>query len=71
MKENLRICNLWTGSPTKLADLQFADQSKKFADSHISEICGFVIAHQAQEFADLKKQLLGHLCKFTQGLRGN
>jgi hypothetical protein len=44
MVENLRICNLQTGSPTKFADLQFADQSKKFADLHISEICGFVIA---------------------------
>ncbi len=24
MVENLQICNLWTGSPTKFADLQFA-----------------------------------------------
>ncbi len=30
--ENLRICNLRIGSPTKFADLHFADQSK--------EICG-------------------------------
>jgi hypothetical protein len=36
MVENLRICNLWTGSPTKFVDLQFAVQSK--------EICGFAIA---------------------------
>ncbi len=47
MVENFWICNLRIGSPTKFANLQFADQSK--------EICGF------------KKQLLGHLCKFTQG----
>jgi hypothetical protein len=26
---NLRICSLRTGSPTKFADLQFADQSKE------------------------------------------
>jgi hypothetical protein len=32
MAENLRIGNLRIGSPTKFADLQFADQSK--------EICG-------------------------------
>jgi hypothetical protein len=32
MVENLWICNLLTGLPTKFADLQFADQSK--------EICG-------------------------------
>jgi hypothetical protein len=60
MVENLKICYLGTGSPTKFADLQFADQSKgyqqnlricnlrinqkKFVDSHISEICGFPIA---------------------------
>jgi hypothetical protein len=44
---------------------------KKFVDSRISEICGFAIADEAQEFADLKKQLLGHLCKFTQELGGN
>jgi hypothetical protein len=30
--ENLRVCNLRTGSPTKFSDLQFADQYK--------EICG-------------------------------
>jgi hypothetical protein len=28
MVENLRICNLRIGSPTKFADLQFADQSQ-------------------------------------------
>jgi hypothetical protein len=39
MVENLRI-----GSTTKFADLQFADNQKKYADSHISEICGFVVA---------------------------
>jgi hypothetical protein len=33
MVENFRICNLQIGSPTKFANLQFADQSK--------EICGF------------------------------
>jgi hypothetical protein len=41
MGENLRICNLQTGSPTKYADLQLLINQKKFADSHISEICGF------------------------------
>jgi hypothetical protein len=30
---------------------------KKFADSHISEICGFAIAYCAQEFVDLAKEL--------------
>jgi hypothetical protein len=39
MVENLRI-----GSPTKFADLNLHINQKKFADSHISEICGFVIA---------------------------
>jgi hypothetical protein len=51
LHQNWRICNLRINE-------------KKFADSHISEICGFVIADEAQEFADLKKQS-GHLCKFT------
>jgi hypothetical protein len=32
---------------------------KKFADSRISEICGFAIAYCSQEFADLTKQLCG------------
>jgi hypothetical protein len=32
---------------------------KKFADSHISEICGCAIAYCAQEYADLTKQLRG------------
>jgi hypothetical protein len=50
-QQNLRICNLRINE-------------KKLADLHISEICGFVIADEAQEFADLKKQS-GHLCKFT------
>ncbi len=47
--KNLRICYLRTGSPTNLricilriCNLQINE--KKFADSHISEICGFVIA---------------------------
>jgi hypothetical protein len=44
MVKNLRVFNLQTGSPTKFADLHFADQSKKLADSHISEICGFANA---------------------------
>jgi hypothetical protein len=51
MVENLRICSLQTGSPTKFADLRI--NQKKFADSFISEnlricycglrprICGF------------------------------
>jgi hypothetical protein len=52
---NLRICNLRINQ-------------KKFADSHISEICGLVIADWAREFADLKKQLRGHLCKFAIGV---
>ncbi len=53
--------NLQTGSPTKFADL-------KFADSHISEICRFEIADWTQKFADLKKQMRGHLCKFATGV---
>ncbi len=46
MVENLRICNLWTGSATKIADLQFAicgsikrnlqtSMSQKFVDSQL------------------------------------
>jgi hypothetical protein len=54
MVKNLRVFNLQTGSPTEFADLHFADQSKKLADSHISEICGFANADWSQEFADLK-----------------
>jgi hypothetical protein len=42
----------------KFADLQFADWLTK-------EICNLRI--NQKKFADLKKQLLGHLCKFTQG----
>ncbi len=53
--------NLQTGSPTKFADL-------KFADSHISEICGIAIADSAQKFADLKKNMRSHLCKFATGV---
>ncbi len=53
MLENLRICNLRIGSPTKYADLQFADQSKeiwglaylrnlRICDCGLSpRICGF------------------------------
>jgi hypothetical protein len=44
MVENLRICNLLIGSPTKFADLNLRINQKKFADSLISEIGGFVIA---------------------------
>ncbi len=32
---NLRMCNFWTGTPKKFADLRFADQSL--------QICGFAI----------------------------
>jgi hypothetical protein len=35
--ENLRVCNLRTGLPTKFADLQFLDL--QFADQY-KEICG-------------------------------
>ncbi len=69
--ENFRIGNLRTGSPTKFADFNLRINDKKFADSNILEICGFAIVDEAQEFADLKKQLLGHLCKFTKRLGGN
>jgi hypothetical protein len=48
----LIVENLQTGSPTKFADL-------KFGDSHISEICGIVIADSAHKFADLKKNMRG------------
>jgi hypothetical protein len=44
--ENLRICSLRTGSPTKFADLQFADQSK--------EICRLVYL---RKFTDLRLQI--------------
>ncbi len=42
--KNLRICNLRTGSPTNLRICILQINEKKFADSHISEICVFVIA---------------------------
>jgi hypothetical protein len=44
MVENLWICNMRIGSPTKFADFNLRINQKKFADWHISEICGFVIA---------------------------
>jgi hypothetical protein len=37
----------------------------QFADWLTKEICNLRI--NKKKFADLKKQLLGHLCKFTQG----
>ncbi len=44
--ENLSFSNLRTGSSKKLSDL-WIDQNKfadlKFADSHMAEMCGFVI----------------------------
>ncbi len=70
--ENLWICNLRTGSPTKFADLQFAVQSKetcgltylknqRICDCGLSlRICGFK-----------KKQLCGHLCKFATDVNNN
>ncbi len=42
--KNLQICNLRTGSPTNLQNCNLQINEKKFADSHFSEICGFVIA---------------------------
>jgi hypothetical protein len=62
---NLRICNL------RICNLRICNlrvNQEKFADSHISEICGLGIADWAQEFADLKKQLCFHLCKFATGV---
>jgi hypothetical protein len=44
--ENLRICSLQTGSLTKFADLQFADQSK--------EICRLVYL---RKFTDLRLRI--------------
>jgi hypothetical protein len=46
MVENLRICSLWTGSPTKFADLKFVDQSK--------EICRLVYL---RKFTDLRLRI--------------
>jgi hypothetical protein len=40
----------------------------QFADSHISEICRFAIAHWAQQFEDLN--LRAHLCKFATSVNG-
>jgi hypothetical protein len=71
MVKNLRMCNLRTGSPTKFADLQFADQSKEICGlSYIRNlrICGCGLSPRICGF---KKQLFGHLCKFTQELGGN
>ncbi len=41
---NLRICDLRTGTLSKLADLRFADW-------HTSEICGFEICGLTKQFA--------------------
>jgi hypothetical protein len=46
--ENFRICNLRANKICGLADLWICNlriSEKKFADSHISEICGFAIAN--------------------------
>jgi hypothetical protein len=63
--ENLRICNLRTGSPIKFADLQFADQSKeicgltylknlRICDCGLSpRICGFLKKSCLATFANL------------------
>ena len=74
--ENLRICNLQIVSPTKFADWQFADL--QFVDQW-KEICGLAYLRNLRicdcgfspRICRFKKQLLGHLCKFTQGLEGN
>jgi hypothetical protein len=63
LMENLWICNLGAGSPTKFADLQFADQSK--------EICGLKYLRnlrmriEPKNLRIKKKQLRGYLCKFA------
>jgi hypothetical protein len=56
--QNFQICDLQINQ-NKYADM-------KFANSHISEICGFAIANRAQEFADLGFcELKKQLCKFA------
>ncbi len=70
--ENLRICNLRTGSPKKFADLQFADQWK--------EIWGLAYLRNLRIwYCGLSPRICGFkktvawppLQKFTQGLGRN
>ena len=53
--EILRTCNLRTGSPTKFADLQFADQSK--------EICRLLYL---RKFTDLRLRIETRICRFKK-----
>ncbi len=58
---NFRICDLWTGTRRKFADLQFAVNHYKFvdlqfADWHTSEICKFAMRNGTKNLrvCDLK-----------------
>ncbi len=70
MLENLRICNLPTAHLRNLRICNVRFYQNKFGDlkflnSHISEICGFLIANWAQEFADLRFADLKNICTPT------
>jgi hypothetical protein len=67
MVENLQICNLWTGSPTKFADLQFAICSAIKRNLRICD-CGLSL-----RICEFKKKLHGTwqpLGKFVTGVNG-
>jgi hypothetical protein len=76
MVENWWICDLLISSPKKFADLQFVDQSKEICGFEICglaylrnlRICDCRLSTRICRFADLKKHLRAHLCKFAIGV---
>ncbi len=55
MVENLHICNIWTGSPTKFADLQFAICSAIKTNWRICD-CGLSL-----RICEFKKKVAWHM----------